>query len=223
MGSTLAIVIAIAAVVVGFLILKNIRSDDDNSCRDHAAAGHHRRSVAATTTLPLAARRDDHHRVHADHDRAPLVIVANSSHQNGVAKTLSTALQGQQFTMADADQRRDQGSRHQDPVQRRRSPRRKPVAQSVARCMGVASSAIEACRRRSRLSDPATLGDATVLVLLGDDKAGKTLAQMTERRHHRFHHGRRHQLYRGAVSRSNSAAAARSMHHSGSFIARSSP
>jgi len=30
MGSTLAIIIAIAAVVVGFLILKNIRSDDDN-------------------------------------------------------------------------------------------------------------------------------------------------------------------------------------------------
>ena len=31
MGSTLAIVIAIAAVVVGFLILKNIRSDDDDA------------------------------------------------------------------------------------------------------------------------------------------------------------------------------------------------
>jgi len=31
MGSTLAIVIAIAAVVVGFLILKNIRSDDNDA------------------------------------------------------------------------------------------------------------------------------------------------------------------------------------------------
>ena len=29
------------------------------------------------------------------------------------------------------------------------------------------------------LADPTALGTATVLVLLGDDKAGKTLAQMT--------------------------------------------
>ena len=40
MGSTLAIVIAIAAVVVGFLILKNIRSDDDSVHGHHAAADH---------------------------------------------------------------------------------------------------------------------------------------------------------------------------------------
>jgi hypothetical protein len=31
-----------------------------------------------------------------------------------------------------------------------------------------------------QLADPATLLDNTVLVLLGDDKAGKTLAQMVE-------------------------------------------
>ena len=45
MGSTLAIVIAIAAVVVGFLILKNIRSDDDDN-------------TSASTTSPTSSTLD---------------------------------------------------------------------------------------------------------------------------------------------------------------------
>jgi hypothetical protein len=44
--------------------------------------------------------------------------------------------------------------------------------------MGVA--AIEPMPTAVALADPTTLADNTVLVLLGDDKAGKTLAQMVE-------------------------------------------
>ncbi|MGZ4674731.1 MAG: hypothetical protein ACXV8K_18880, partial [Ilumatobacteraceae bacterium] len=44
MGSTLAIVIAIAAVVVGFLILKNIRSDSNKT--------------TSTTTQPTLPTQD---------------------------------------------------------------------------------------------------------------------------------------------------------------------
>ena len=52
------------------------------------------------------------------------------------------------------------------------------VAQSIAVLMGV-TAAVDVIPTPPALKDPTTLGDATVLVLLGDDKAGKTLAQMT--------------------------------------------
>lgn len=177
MGSTLAIVIAIAAVVVGFLILKNIRSDDDGG-------------GTTATTLPIATTIDPNLlptsvlptptvppvTVFTPTTTGATVLVANSSHQNGVAKTLSTALQGQQFTMAAPTNgaTKEAATRVQyvdgDAAAQ-------AVAESVARLMGVAT--IEVMPTPVSLADPATLGAATVLVLLGDDKAGKTLAQMT--------------------------------------------
>ena len=177
MGSTLAIVIAIAAVVVGFLILKNIRSDDDNTSAT---------TLPTTTTLdpslvpvtqPLLPVESTT-TVFTPSTQGALVIVANSSHQNGVAKTLSTALEGQQFTMAAPTN----GATKEATTKiqyKEGDPAAQQVAQSVAVVMGVASSAIEVMPTPVSLSDPAALGDATVLILLGDDKAGKTLAQMT--------------------------------------------
>ena len=97
------------------------------------------------------------------------------------------------------------------------------VAQSVAALMGVATVETDAdAGPRCRI--PTLLADNTVLVLLGDDKAGKTLAQMVEPVTDTIDDaGGRDQRLRGAVSRSSNVAAARSMHHSGSFIARSVP
>lgn len=57
-------------------------------------------------------------------------------------------------------------------------PAAQAVAQSIAALMGV-TAPIEPMPTPVALADPTALGDATVLVLLGDDKAGKTLAQMT--------------------------------------------
>ncbi len=176
MGSTLAIVIAIAAVVVGFLILKNIRSD--------------KTSTSPTTTQPATSNTTPQ----TNNTSAPvlteptttvftpitagaLVIVANSSHQNGVAKTLSSALQGQNFTMGTpvTGSAKEAATKIQyksgDAVAQQ-------VAQSIAVLMGV-TAAVDVIPTPPALKDPTTLGDATVLVLLGDDKAGKTLAQMT--------------------------------------------
>ena len=175
MGSTLAIVIAIAAVVVGFLILKNIRSDDDGG--------------TAATTLPPVTTVDPlttttftaqptvpQPTVFTPVTTGATVLVANSSHQNGVAKTLSTALQGNQFAMGEPTNGATKEAltriQYVDGDVAAQS-----VAQSVAVLMGVAS--IEVMPTPVALADPAALGTATVLVLLGDDKAGKTLAQMT--------------------------------------------
>lgn len=175
MGSTLAIVIAVAAVVVGFLILKNIRSDDGGG--------------SAATTTPTVTTLDPNLSptsilpsptvpqvtVFTPTTVGATVLVANSSHQNGVAKTLSTALQGNQFTMGTPA-----NGATKEAVTRIQyldgDPAAQQVAESVARLMGVAS--IEVMPTPVSLADPAALGDAHVLVLLGDDKAGKTLAQM---------------------------------------------
>ena len=177
MGSTLAIVIAIAAVVVGFLILKNIRSDNKSSADTTLPATTSIDPLTTATTQPLVPLETTT-TVFQLSTTGALVIVANSSHQNGVAKTLSTALQGQQFTMAAPTNGATKEATTK--IQYKESdPAALTVAQSVAVVMGVASSAIEPMPTPVSLSDPAALGDATVLVLLGDDKAGKTLAQMT--------------------------------------------
>ncbi len=175
MGSTLAIVIAIAAVVVGFLILKNIRSDDDDG--------------AAATTLPTVATVDPLTTTPAvvlptepattlftPITTGAKVVVANSSNQNGVAGQLTTALQGQQFTTGEPT-----NGATKEAVTKVQyvdgDPAAQAVAQSLATLMGVA--AIEIMPTPVLIADPTLLGDATVLVLLGNDKAGKTLAQMT--------------------------------------------
>ena len=177
MGSTLAIVIAIAAVVVGFLILKNIRSSDGDgtTATTQPPATTIDPSLTATTQPPLPTEPPI--TVFQPTTQGASVLVANSSHQNGVAKTLSTALEGQQFTMVAPTN----GSEKVDKTKiqyKAGDPAAQQVAQSVAQLMGV-TLPIEEMPTPVALADPATLLDATVLVLLGDDKAGKTLAQMT--------------------------------------------
>src|SRR3954447_21705175 len=100
MGSRLAIVIAIAAVVVGFLILKNIRNDDNGGGSASSTT-----PVATTidpsqtTTIAPVASGPTTTAVFTPTTQGAKVQVANSSHANGVAGVLSTALQGKGFTM----------------------------------------------------------------------------------------------------------------------------
>jgi len=174
MGSTLAIVIAIAAVVVGFLIRKNIRSDDNPSTATTLPPA--TTPDSATATFPVTPV-ETQPTVFTPQTSGANVLVANSSHANGAAGQLTTALQGNQFTMGTPTN----GST-KEPVTKIQyvsgDVAAQAVAQSVAALMGVAS--IEPMPTPVQLADPATLLDNTVLVLLGDDKAGKTLAQMVE-------------------------------------------
>jgi hypothetical protein len=175
MGSTLAIVIAIAAVVVGFLILKNIRSSDGKTS---ATTTQPTQPPADTSSTQPAVPVEPTTTVFTLTTTGATVLVANSSHQNKVAGQLSTALQGQGFTMGTPTNgaTKETATKIQYKAD---NPSAQAVAQSVAVVMGVASTAIEAMPTPVSLADPTTLGDAGVLVLLGDDKAGKTLAQMT--------------------------------------------
>ena len=174
MGSTLAIVIAIAAVVVGFLILKNIRSDDTPSTASTLPPATTPDSVSDTSLVTPVETQPS---VLTPQTSGANVLVANSSHANGAAGQLSTALQGNQFTMGTPTN----GSTKEAVTKIQYvsgDVAAQAVAQSVAALMGVAS--VEPMPTPVLLADPATLLDNTVLVLLGDDKAGKTLAQMVE-------------------------------------------
>lgn len=174
MGSTLAIVIAIAAVVVGFLILKNIRSNDSTSATTPPAAT--TPGSAVSNTLPNTPI-ETQPTVFTPQTSGAKVLVANSSHANGAAGQLSTALQGNQFTMGTPTNgaAKEAATKIQYLTG---DVAAQAVAQSVAKLMGVAT--VEPIPTPVQLADPTTLADNTVLVLLGDDKAGKTLAQMVE-------------------------------------------
>ena len=174
MGSTLAIVIAIAAVVVGFLILKNIRSDDASDSTTPTVPVTTTIDPLTTTTFPLVPVESTT-TVFTPQTSGANVIVANSSHADGAAGQLSTALQANGFTMGTPTN----GST-KEPVTKVQyltgDVNAQAVAQSVAQLMGVAS--VEPIPTPVLLGDPTLLADNTVVVLLGDDKAGKTLAQM---------------------------------------------
>ncbi|HZX53449.1 MAG TPA: LytR C-terminal domain-containing protein [Ilumatobacteraceae bacterium] len=178
MGSTLAIVIAIAAVVVGFLILKNIRKDDNNDATSATT------TAVATTIDPSLATSiaplptgPTTTAVFTPTTQGAKVQVANSSHANGMAGQLSTALQGKGFTMGEPT-----NGATKEAVTKIQyltgDTAAQAVAQSVAQLMGVAS--IDVIPTPPQLQDPSLLADNTVLVLLGDDKAGKTLDQMSQ-------------------------------------------
>jgi LytR cell envelope-related transcriptional attenuator len=174
MGSTLAIVIAIAAVVVGFLILRQIRSDDDGGAASTTTA-------LTTTSAPFVnvpVVTDPLPTVFSPTVAGATVLVANSSHQNKVAGQLTEALTGQGFTMAAATD----GATKEAVTKIQYTDgdtAALAVAQSVAAATGVDPATIEVIPTPALLADPSLAAGATVIVLLGDDKAGKTLAQMT--------------------------------------------
>src|SRR3954453_13170095 len=177
MGSTLAIVIAIAAVVVGFLILKNIRNDDNGDATGTATTPVTTSiDPSLTTTIPPLPT-EPQVTVFTPTTQGAKVQVANSSHANGMAGQLSTALQGKGFTMGEPT-----NGATKEAVTKIQylsgDNAAQAVAQSVAQLMGVAS--VDIIPTPPQLQDPSLLADNTVLVLLGDDKAGKTLDQMTQ-------------------------------------------
>jgi hypothetical protein len=178
MGSTLAIVIAIAAVVIGFLILNKIRGGDDKATVPATTSttipsgGLNSLPVAPEITTPQST-------IFQPQTTGAKVVVANSSHQGKVAKALSTALSGKQFDMGEPTNGSEKVEKTKIQYAADNADAQ-AVAQSVAVLMGIDPAELETLPTPVLLADPATLGDATVLVLLGDDKAGKTFDQMTK-------------------------------------------
>jgi LytR cell envelope-related transcriptional attenuator len=184
-SGALAIVLAVVAVVAGFLILRSI-SDSGNESADFPATGSGTgdgsdNGAISTTTLP----GDSVPTLPTTTTTPPLivdgasVVVANANGQGGSAAEMSRAIEsGAGFTVVDPVNASatisdlEETVIYYDPA----TPAAKDVADSLARVLGGVSSV-------SEVSDPAptqdgTLNGAQVLLMLGKDKANKTLAEL---------------------------------------------
>jgi len=175
MGSTISIVLAVLAVVVGFLILNNITDDGpsagggvetpvgsapENTATTNSAL----ENTTTSTTAPVLVTA------------GATVVVANASGVAGAAAGMTTELTGLGFTMAEATNSTQTGLVASIVHYDASNAAALAVAESVARSMG--GLTVEIVPTPPPV-DGASLNGAGVLVLLGTDQAGKTIAQMT--------------------------------------------
>ncbi len=171
-SGALAIVLAVIAVVAGFLILRSIGNDDPTSAGGGDAGQATTTLDPTVTTVPIATTTT-----------APLfvaegaiVIVANASSVNGSAGQMTRALEAAGYTMGAAanstEGTLDTTKIYFDPA----NDAAEAVASSVGRSLG--SGVAIAVLPDPVPTDVGSMGDATVLVVLGVDKAGRTLEEL---------------------------------------------
>ncbi len=174
MGSTISIVLAVVAVIVGFLILNNITDNGGSNAGggitpvDSAPVDSSGTSVAENTTTtttepPLVT------------DGAT-VVVANASGVGGSAGRMTTELAALGFVMATATNSTQTGLEASIVQYDPSIAAAQAVAESVARAMG--GLTVETLPTPPPV-DGGSLEGAGVLVLLGTDEADKTIAQLS--------------------------------------------
>ena len=172
MGSTISIVLAVVAVIVGFLILQNI-TDDGPSSGDSSAPVD---SVADTTPDSVVETSSTTTTEPPLVTEGATVVVANASGVPGSAGRMTTELATVGFTMAEATNSTQSGLTasivQYDPT----IAAAQAVAESVARSMG--GLTVEVVPTPAPV-DGGSLNGAGVLVLLGTDEADKTIAQLS--------------------------------------------
>ena len=172
MGSTISIVLAVVAVIVGFLILNNITDDGSSgdvsapvdSVVDSTANSVVETSSTTTTEPPLVTE-------------GATVVVANASGVPGSAGRMTTELATVGFTMVEPAINSTQSGLTASIVQYDPSnAAAQAVAESVARSMG--GLTVEVVPTPAPV-EGGSLNGAGVLVLLGTDQADKTIAQLS--------------------------------------------
>jgi len=173
MGSTISIVLAVVAVIVGFLILNNITDDGGSS----AGSGSQTTSSTEPTTSDSVSATSS-----TTTTEPPLVtegatvVVANASGVPGSAGRMSTELATLGFTMAEATNSTQSGLTASIVQYDPSIAAAQAVAESVARSMG--GLTVETLPTPPPV-DGGSLNGAGVLVLLGTDEADKTIAQLS--------------------------------------------
>ena len=173
-GSTLSIVLAVVAVVAGFLILRNITDDDDGASSavdgteetttTTVAAGLETTTLVPATTVPPIVTE------------GATVVVANASGVPGSAGRMSAELGTAGFTMAEATNatsgQLEQSIVYYDPA----VAAAQAVAGSVATTMG--GLTVEPVATPAPIEGGALNGSG-VVVMLGTAQADKTLAELS--------------------------------------------
>ena len=168
-GSTLSIVLAVVAVVAGFLILRNI-TDDGGSTEGGAAV-----ETTVASTVPDTANATTTTTEPPLVTAGATVVVANASGVPGSAGRMTDELVAVGFTTAtptNATTSLEESIVYFDPS----IAAAQAVADSVARVMG--GLVVEAVPTPVPV-DGASLGDAGVLLMLGTAQADKTIAELS--------------------------------------------
>lgn len=178
-GSTLSIVLAVVAVVAGFLILRDLTKQDSSAVGSSDPSELVDGSGGVTTTIDVGVTTTE---VPTTTTTVALVtegatvVVANGNTVGGSAGRMSETLGSAGYNMGtpvNAGQTIDDSIVYFDPA----NTSAQAVAESVGRTLGNVSVLT--------VSTPAptesgSLGEAGVLVVLGNNQADKTLLQLAE-------------------------------------------
>ncbi|MGK0274681.1 MAG: hypothetical protein ACI9N0_001061 [Ilumatobacter sp.] len=178
-GSTLSIVLAVVAVIAGFLILRNLTQADSSATGSGDPSEQVAGAGGTTTTIDVGVTTTEAPTTTttvALVTEGAVVVVANGNTVGGSAGRMTETLAGAGYTMGtpvDAGQTIDDSIVYFDPA----NTSAQAVAESVGRTLGNVSVLT--------VSTPAptvdgSLGEAGVLVVLGNNQADKTLLQLAE-------------------------------------------
>ena len=171
MGSTVAIVVTAVAVILGFLILRQVNDSGDTA------------SPGATTTVVDPAGTTTSIALNTTTTTLPLVKtgtkvqVANASGASGVARQMTTALSAEGFEMADPTNATVSPNLDVSKViYNGTDTAALAVANSVATVLG--GLTVEQSAAAPPVDGAAFAPGSGVILLLGNDLAGKTIAQI---------------------------------------------
>jgi hypothetical protein len=167
-------VLAVVAVVAGFFILRNI-TDDNESGSGSGGAVDAGADVTTTTVDPLGTSTTvTTTTVFTPVTEGATVVVANANTVGGSAGRMTTTLETAGFTMGEptnAAETRDESIVYYDPS----VAASEAVADSVGVVMG--GLAVEPVPTPPP-TDDGTMGDGSVLLMLGNAQADKTLEEL---------------------------------------------
>lgn len=171
MGSTVAIVVTAIALVLGFLILRKVNDSSSATPTDKS-------TTTTPTTLDPTATTDPPAIVTTT--SLALVVsgtqlqVANASNQNGVAKQMSDVLATKGFTMAEAVSATEK-LEVSKVLYNAADTAAKPLADSLAAFLGITATEQGL---PVPVEDSVWAEGSGVILMLGNDFAGKTLDQI---------------------------------------------
>lgn len=169
-GSTVAIVVTAIAVVLGFLILRKVNDGGDASSSSTVP------ETSSTIAVPTSALVTTT-TVEVLQTQGTKVQVANASNASGVARQMTTALSGKGFDMAAATNSSVSPKLEISKVlYNPADPNAVAVANAVAKVMG--GLTVEPAAAAPPVDGGAFAEGSGVIVLLGNDLAGKTLPEI---------------------------------------------
>jgi len=164
-NSVLSIAVAVLAVLLGFFILRDLRNDNSISAPESSAT----EETATETTVEV---------IPVETTAAPVVLtafkvqIANASGVSGSAGLLTTELQGKGYIVQPAINKSEITPKQTTTVVYYLLGSEAAAAQVAQELGGVATSPMPT----PIPTETGSLGEASVLILLGTDLAGKPLA-----------------------------------------------